>query len=352
VPRPAKPVKTKDRNRSRHLGTSIGAVDLHFHGAFGIDLMSARPAELDALSIELWKRGIAAICPTTLSSPKGDLKDAVRRLGEWIRRADAPGAKPLGIHLEGPFISPQACGAHPPGVIRGLTFPELEDLWEISQKTLKILTVAPETLPESDLRRLGDWAKKNRVRLSLGHSRCTESQARAAFDRGFTGITHAWNALAYHHRDLGALGAALGRPGVAVELIIDQVHVSPTLMSWTIALHDDLVFVSDAAPPAGLSDDRLVNFGELRCRIQGGAARLENGALAGGGLLLPDAFAAWLKTHAGMSGEKIERLFKHQLPFVAANPLRAIGVKESALKKRRVQWRLDRNGTLACVPEI
>lgn len=313
--------------------------------------MTAKKSEMDALSEALWKKGVAAICPTTLSSPAPILKDAVRRLGEWIRSDSAPGAKPLGIHLEGPFISPNACGAHPTHTIRPLTFTELEDLWEASQATLKILTIAPETLLENDLARLTSWAKKNRVRLSLGHSKCTEAQARHAFQSGFSGVTHAWNALAYHHREAGALGAAFGNPRITTELIIDQVHVSPRLLRWTLELHPKgVVFVSDAAPAAGLPEGQVTNFGGLKCMFKDGAARLENGALAGGGLLLPEAFANWLKTDAKLTGEKIERLWKQQIDSLTKLPLKSIQISEKALKKHRVEWTLTPRGEIRCQP--
>src|SRR5687767_12026798 len=100
----------------------MGLVDLHFHGAYGIDLMSATSADLEDLRHSLAKEGMAGFCATTLSTTAEDLESAVRRLGRWVlsSRTRDQGALPLGIHLEGPFISSQACGAHPPGSIRPL----------------------------------------------------------------------------------------------------------------------------------------------------------------------------------------------------------------------------------------
>src|SRR5690606_23732449 len=228
---------------------SYGAVDLHFHGAFGIDLMTAKPAELDDLSAELWKRGVAAFSATTLSAPPSELETAVSRLGAWIRKNSAPGAKPLGIHLEGPFIHSDAAGAHSPGCIRRATLEELEKLWEVSKKTLQILTLAPETLSAGELDAVIAWAKKRKIRLSIGHTRCTEVEASEAFAKGFTGVTHAWNAMAYHHREPGVLGAALsnasrsrGNRDVSIEVIPDEIHVHSTFIDWTLALHPEGVF--------------------------------------------------------------------------------------------------------------
>lgn len=166
--------------------TTIGLVDIHFHGAFGIDLMSASPPELNHLSELLWKQGVAGFCPTTVSAPRKVLLDAVERLGRWIREKSAissslkmeispnsilssrndksikTGAVPLGIHLEGPFLSSGACGAHPPSAIRKFTWEELQELWTASHETLKIITLAPETLSHKELQKLGQWSREGR----------------------------------------------------------------------------------------------------------------------------------------------------------------------------------------------
>ena len=112
--------------------------------------MTAGAGEMDELSSSLWKKGVAGFCATTLSVARPDLRQSVARIGAWIARGKAPGAIPLGIHLEGPFISPKACGAHPPEAIRKLDFKELADLWDVSRGTLKLLTIAPETLKPAD----------------------------------------------------------------------------------------------------------------------------------------------------------------------------------------------------------
>src|SRR5206468_2971357 len=105
------------------------------------------------------------------------------------------------------------------------------------EKTLKIITLAPEVLARDELEELVAWARKRKVLLSIGHTRATEAQARQAFDLGFGAVTHAWNAMTFHQREPGTLGAALGREDVSVELIVDQVHVSAKVVEWTRRLH-------------------------------------------------------------------------------------------------------------------
>ncbi len=344
MPRPTKRVKT------------FGAVDLHFHGAFGIDLMSAGPTDLDRLSRELKTHGVAAFCATTLSAAEGPLSETVARLGKWITSGSAPGAKPLGIHLEGPFLNLDAAGAHPEGVLRKLSMSELEKLWKLSQATLRILTIAPETLDDALRKELGVWAAKRKVRLSIGHTRCTAAQAESAFQDGFSGVTHAWNALSYHHREPGVLGSALGRKQTYVELIVDEVHVAAPIIDWTLALHEKgTFFVSDAAPAAATDGSHFHPFGDLECRFQDRACRLPNGTLAGGGLLLPAAFGEWIGRESLRKKTAPEKLLRAHLHRLHTLPLTALFMKKTSamalLKKFPVVYEIQA-GTRASPPQI
>ncbi len=337
MPRPTKRVK------------SFGAIDLHFHGAFGIDLMTAKAADLDSLSAQLAEKGVAGFSATTLSASEADLAKTVTRLGAWIRSNSAPGAKPLGIHLEGPFLNAAAAGAHPPGILRKLRMSELEKLWELSKETLHILTIAPETLDDATRAELGRWAKKRQVRLAIGHTRCTMAEAEAAFADGFTGVTHAWNALSYHHREPGVLGAALGRKTTTIELILDEVHVHAAFIDWTLALHPKgTFFVSDAAPSACTDGTHYHRFGDLECRFQDRASRLPDGRLAGGGFLLPDSFGQWIAAASTRKHIRPEVLLREHLARIHRIPLEAIFMKKGAadrlLKRFPVTWELRTGG--------
>lgn len=344
-----------------HSQISIGAVDIHFHGAFGIDLMTANQRALDKLSRKLWNCGVAAFCPTTLSVDKEFLLGSVFRLGKWIRgrsfEREFTGAIPLGIHLEGPFIHPEACGAHPPGQVRRFDWRELERLWQASQETLKILTLAPEVLRPDDLPKLVLWCERRKIRLSLGHSRASEEEARQALESGFHGITHAWNALRFHHRSPGPLGAAIGFPGRYLELILDGVHVSPTVVRWTRKLHlpQPLCFVSDCVPAAATAPARSsrpgpwFDFGPLKIRYHTGACRLRNGELAGGGRLLSEAFCHWVtQGYLSLNGSR-PNLKQAGLDHLNRDPLRVLGVSPRKLKDRKVRWSVQA-GILTCNP--
>jgi N-acetylglucosamine-6-phosphate deacetylase len=363
--RPEVVAKTQTQNRTPRLSKdtsdqiirTYAPVDLHFHGAFGIDLMTASPVELNELSHLLWKKGVGGFCATTLSSPKKELYAAVNRLGRWIRSDQIPGAKPLGIHLEGPFISPGACGAHPPRSIRKLDFSELEDLWDASQETVKILTVAPEVLTQPQLKKLKAWTRAKSIVLSLGHSRITQADAVQAFKNGFQGITHAWNALPFHQREPGALGAALGNPEIYLELIIDQVHVSPTVIRWTRKLHppQSVCFISDCVPAGGFSQSskpaaKWHSFGNLKIRYQDDACRLANGSLAGGGHVLTESYIRWLKEEAKFEQTSLAKMLESSIHHLTTAPFRVLGLNQNQFKDRQILWKLKGSHQIDVIP--
>jgi N-acetylglucosamine-6-phosphate deacetylase len=339
--------RSKNTVKGKLLARSTGLIDLHFHGAFGIDLMSAEAPDLDRLSHKLHAAGLDGFCATTLSTDRPPLLETVGRLGDWIssRKSSHWGrlslARPLGIHLEGPFLSSQARGAHPPGGVRPLTRSEVLELWDASRGTLKILTVAPEELSPSLLRWLTTWARdRKHVVLSAGHSRATAAQARRAFDAGFSSVTHGWNAMAFHQREPGILGAALGRRGVHVELIGDGVHVAPEVIRWTCHLHREICWVSDCVPAAATRPGTEHPFGPLKVRLGDGASRLADGSLAGGGKLLVEALRDWLEDETqGLGPAEAARVVRQHLRYATVEPLRALGMRWQGSRPKRLSWR-------------
>jgi N-acetylglucosamine-6-phosphate deacetylase len=318
--------------------------------------MTADTEKLNVLSERLWKKGIAAFSATTLSAPSLELENAVHRLGAWIRSGSAPGARPLGIHLEGPFVNSEAAGAHPRGILRPLTLSELNHLWKASEETLQILTLAPECLSPKLLSDVTRWARQRKVRLSIGHTRCTQKQAETAFQAGFTGITHAWNAISYHHREAGGLGAAFGKKDVWIEIIPDGIHTSPTLIDWTLALHPEgTFFVSDAAPAAGTDGSSFHPFGGIQCRYEGKASRLPDGSLAGGGMLLSEIFRDWVNHSAKQTQAPPLKVLKEHLFRITELPLKALffspAERRRLLEAFPMTWELSsRNASVVFTP--
>lgn len=304
---------SKSDTIGKKLNSAVPCIDTHFHGAYGIDLMSVQKdqkgmADLNLLAEKLFSANVVGFCPTTLSAAWENTLATVAVLGEWTksiqrnsrfgRQRTGKNAKsyPFGLHLEGPFLNPNAAGAHPPNAIIDFSFARLEMLWKESQNTIKIITLAPELLSNTAQKNLVKWANQRKIRLQIGHTKATHSQAQRALENGFHGVTHAWNAMHFHHREPGVLGAAIAQNSTSfIEIIPDGIHVHPALVTFfSQTLPERLLWVSDAAPCAGLFPGESCTFGPLKVQNtpESGARVIlknssdENSPLAGGGTLL------------------------------------------------------------------
>jgi N-acetylglucosamine-6-phosphate deacetylase len=257
--------------------------------------------------------------------------------------------------LEGPYINSKACGAHPCGSLRNFKFSELEKLWSASQETLKIITLAPELLTLTDLKKLCNWSRARKIVLSVGHSQATESEALRAFNAGFRGVTHAWNALPFHQRQPGVLGAAVEKQDVYLEMIIDQVHVSPTLIRWTRELHkhQSICFISDCIPSGGFAKNARspwCSFGNLRVHFKDGASRLANGQLAGGGFLLSDSYCRWVQAEALRQEQDLYQTLKTSVHHITQVPCQILGIPPQSQADRQVIWKIRNSEQIDVIP--
>ncbi len=268
-------------------------MDLHFHGLYGIDLMRAGESELAELCQKLWRDGVQVILATTISSPMPLFEAALERLGRFIQvqheKGPARGETFMaGIHLEGPFIASGSCGAHPPEFLIDPSLELLKRWWELSGGTLARLTLAPERGDPAEVKAIIRWARTKKISLSLGHSQADLSTAQAWHRSGIRQLTHAWNAMPFHHRNPGAIGAFAGAgTDTFIEIIPDGVHVHPKVLEWTHALHEKGVFWVSDAVPAGRSN-QPASLGTLTIRAESKApvCRTSDGHLAGGALPL------------------------------------------------------------------
>lgn len=260
-----------------------GFVDIHCHGAFGIDFMGAETAQIAELCDRLAAVGYEAFLPTTVTASAADVLRALEKLPNHPMIA--------GFHLEGPFISPQYPGAQPPSFIAAPpTGPsEWDPVFEDSR--LRVVTLAPENPRALDLtRRL----RQAGVIVSMGHSNATFAEARAAMDAGAAHFTHTFNAMRpLHHREVGLLGCALIEDGLTCELIYDRHHVSPEAARLLIRAKpaDRLIAVSDSTMATGLPSGSAIQMWGLDCLVGHQEVRLAgNEALAGSAITLYDAF--------------------------------------------------------------
>jgi N-acetylglucosamine-6-phosphate deacetylase len=254
--------------------------------------MHAEAPELERLCRELAKAGVQAFLPTTLSCPPSLFEAALERLGSFIRKqwetAPQPHlAFPVGIHLEGPFLAQSCCGAHPPEFLIEPSLSQLQDWWHLSQKTLARITLAPERGDPREVEAILDWCKEHGISVSIGHSSATREQGRAWLSKGLHQLTHAWNAMPFHHRNPGLLGEFLGKKGAFIELIPDGVHLDPAVLRWTHALHPQgLFWVSDGVPAGGTSTSSSFGPLTIQCHPHEPVCRTLEGKLAGGALPL------------------------------------------------------------------
>ena len=264
-------------------GTGVaipGFVDLQVNGFAGVDFLTADTEGYRLATDAILETGVTAFLPTFITSPEEQLLAALREVP-----AGSDGARVLGAHLEGPFLSALRLGIHSAAARRNPDLDVLERLLDAGP--VRLVTIAPE-LPGASA--VIERLLRREVAVSAGHSDATAEQANEAFDLGVRSVTHLFNAMRpFHHRDPGIVGAALARPEVVVQMILDWVHVAPVTaaMVWQAA-QGRLALVTDAVAGAGV-EDGAYRLGDLDVEIREGVARGESGALAGSTLTMIEA---------------------------------------------------------------
>jgi len=269
-------------------------VDLHVHGAGGADAADGTDEALAVLCRAHALRGTGALCPTVLTSPPPVLLRALETIRRATGRRPGDGARVLGAHLEGPFLSPARAGAQPPGALRTPDRALVEELLAAAGGTLRIVTLAPE-LPGA--LELVELLVDRGVVVSLGHTDATWDQALAAVEVGARLAAHTFNAMRpLHHREAGVLGAVLCDERVTTEVIADGIHVSgPALqLLWRLKGAERVALVTDCtaaldAPPGG------ARLGDQPVEVRDGAVRLADGTLAGSSLTMERAVSVLVR---------------------------------------------------------
>lgn len=289
-----------------------GLLDLQVNGGFGLDF-TADPTTIWEVAAQLPRFGVTGFLPTIITSPPETI-----RLAQAVMRDGPPagwsGARPLGLHLEGPFLNAARKGAHNPAYLRS---PSAGDIAGWSPETgVRWVTLAPELPGSADA--IATLAARG-VMVSAGHSMATYETAAAGFDAGARYATHLFNAMPpLHHREPGLAAAALADPRVTAGLISDGLHVHPVLVSliWRLLGPERLNLVTDAMSAMGMPPGEYV-LGDFRVYVDGTSARLDDGTLAGcvlsldamlrafmefTGAALPDALATVTTTPARLLG--------------------------------------------------
>ncbi len=265
--------------------------DVHTHGAMGHDVMEGTPDAFDTIGKFLAHHGVGAYLPTTVTASIDRTLHALEGIANQIERitpmGNLTGAQPVGIHLEGPFLSHEKRGVHPPELLQPPSLDLLQRFWTAARGHIVLMTVAPE-LPEAEsfireATRLG-------IRVSLGHSNASMQEASAGIAAGAVSATHTFNAMrALDHRQPGLLGIVLDDPELFAELICDGVHVHPLLVRLFHRLKrvDRGILITDSMGATGMPDG-VYKLGEFDVTVADGKC-LHDGKLAGSVLTLDQA---------------------------------------------------------------
>lgn len=293
-----------------------GFVDMHVHGGDGADFTDA-DAEGNARILAFHARhGTTALAATTLSASRQHLQAAIRTIAR-MGGGPAGTAEICCIHLEGPYISPRNAGAQDPASIRAADIAEITALLAEAPRLKWSMTLAPEI----------DGARgliehfRGRILFSIGHTSGTFADAVAGLEWGASHFTHLFNAMTgMHHREPGAVGAALESADATAELIADGIHVHPAVLRIAAtAKPHRIALVTDAIRACGMPDGHYKLY-DYDVTVTDGMARLPNGTLAGSVLTMERA----VQNMVELAGLPLETV----LPFATEVPARIIGIAD------------------------
>lgn len=265
-----------------------GFVDVHLHAFRGSDAMQGEQA-VRRMSRELYRMGVAAFLPTTMSAPEEETRLAVEGIRRVMHRGERLGARVLGAHMEAPFLQPLRAGAQRK---EHLALPD----WNVFERFsggaegVRMITLAPELEGSEAFIRAA--VGQNMV-VSIGHTLATAEQTHAAADWGASHVTHLFNAQPpLHHRAPGVSGAALTDDRLYAEIICDGVHLHPDMVRLVVRAKgaDKTVVVTDAMEAAGMGDGSY-QLGGQQVTVKAGEARLTDGTLAGSVLTMREALS-------------------------------------------------------------
>lgn len=295
--------------------------DIHVHGARSFDFMAADSAGIAEVGRFLASRGVAYYFPTTVTAPLDLTLRALERLAEAIEHprkhaSGAPVAVPLGIHLEGPFVSHGKRGVHPEVSLLEPSVELFERLQQAARGNIRLMTLAPE-LPHA--LELIEHVTRAGVRITMGHSTATSVETLAAIAAGATSSTHLFNAMRpLDHREPGIVGTILDRDDVYAEAICDGVHVHPAIIRLWLKMKGEerAILVTDGIAATGMPDGTYT-LGDFEVVVKDGVCLL--GETLAGSVLTMDQAVANVQRFTGTSLGTAVRL-------ASRNPARMMGM--------------------------
>jgi N-acetylglucosamine-6-phosphate deacetylase len=263
-----------------------GLIDTHLHGSGGFDAMDADTDDgIERMSAALARHGVTAFIPSVLSAPLPKMIRVLEALADCCER-EYMGARPIGIHLEGPYLSVKKRGAQPAGFIRPVDINNARKLILAGKGKIRTMTFAPE-LHDCDL--LINLLLEHNIVPSMGHSQADSKAALKAVAAGATRCTHLFNGMPLlDQRNASLTTIGLTDDRLTIELIVDGIHVNPHMIDIACRAkpHNRLVGISDATQGAGLPEGRYHLGTDEIIIADGQCRRVSDGRLAGSSLTL------------------------------------------------------------------
>jgi len=259
-----------------------GLINIHTHGGYGV-MFGEGDFETDLKTYSSWAAGNGVT--GFLLSVTGPTPDAIKKIIlDYVKlfnsKSSWPGAAPLGLHLEGPFLNPDKHGAFDPCWLHIPTVNEIAQYLEVGGNWIKQVSLAPEI---EGAEKAAEFLSKAGVTVAMAHSDADYETASNALAGPFSHVTHTFNAqTAFHHRAPGVVGAILASEGITAELIGDGIHVHPAVMKILFRCigAERVVLITDAMPGAGLPDGKYQLMGR-EVKVENGKATLPDGTIAG-----------------------------------------------------------------------
>lgn len=294
-----------------------GFIDEHIHGAFGADAMDGSIKALSDIANAVASEGTTGFLATTMTQSPENIKNALTAVKDYINQNVESGAEVIGVHLEGPFISPKHIGAQPLEYVAVPSAETMKKYVDYSGDNIKIVSLAPEM---EGAEKLISYLNKKGIVASIAHTGAKYKDCENAVKWGMTNVTHTYNAqTGLHHRDVGVVGSALLFDELSCELICDLIHVSAPAIKLVVKNKnkDKVILITDSMRAKHLPDGESELGGQLVI-VKNGEARLVDGTLAGSVLKMNVAVKNIVKT----VGVPLETAIE----FATANPAKNLGI--------------------------
>lgn len=317
-----KPHKKRDGNKiidGKDYYLMPGMIDIHLHGSYNYDFTIDPYNSIETVSKGLVKEGTTSfIASLTVISHNKELN-----LLKQYSNIDSPknGAHFLGVHSEGPYLNKKYKALMDETYLRNPSIKELDEMLEVSNNKLKIMTVAPEL---EGMDKFIPYAISKGVKIMIGHTSASYEETKKALDLKATGFTHLYNAMSQHqHREPGVVTCALSEKNKFSELIVDGFHVHPAVVkaTYNCLSADNIILITDASLTKGMPDGDYI-FSNLSCRKIGNTVRvIETGRIAGSSITMLDAIKN-MKKYCNCSLNKLAIMS-------STNPAKLLGIDDN-----------------------